>query len=72
MRKIISNFDEITPRRCRHCGQRARDLAAVRTPRGWRELCIFCRERYDFASALLPNVRVPGRSPGSDGSNGAA
>jgi len=71
-RRPVTCYSEIPRRKCRRCGTLTRDLAAVLTPTGWRELCFWCRQPFLSEAAPLSDVRVPGQSPGSDRSNGAA
>jgi len=52
--RAITCYSEISLRKCRRCGRRTRDLAAVLTPAGWRELCFWCRQ---------PNLWEAGRIP---------
>ena len=53
---IPTSYSEIKPRKCRLCGRRTRDLAAVLTPRGWSEWCFRCRQLALGIAGSLPRA----------------
>ena len=47
----VTCYVEIRRRKCRRCGKFTRDLRAVFTAAGWRELCFWCRQPFLWEAA---------------------